>query len=197
MANEVTVKPRVYGGLKPAGSVGADEFAGHDHSKIWDDGGASDAIARDIKALAADQAKQGAHNYMTEAFGDTTAIRSELCFIVDSSNQHAAFAVFWKLTDTCIRGLAQANEAGDEEYLAAVGKHLQQLGDAFRKYAEPEPEPAPVARIAGRPVRPGQSRPAGASRPAPRPAGAQRGPAPVQGRSRAPRLAEEQSEDLD
>ena len=153
--------PKTYGGLQPSGSFGADEFAAHDHLKSWQDSGAGEALVNQvadnllslIPAYGAEQAKQAVLEYMTHAYADITAIKGELCLAVDSSNDAATFGVFWKLTDLLTKAIVEAEHAGDQLILQAIGAHLEKLNRTFRP---------PVAAV-GRPsrtLRPGNIKPA-------------------------------------
>ena len=171
MANDLaTTQPRAYGGLKPSATIGADEFAAHDHGKAWDDGGASQGIAEDVKAYGAEQAKQAVMDYLSNAFADISVVNGKLCFMIDSSNNEANFAVLWKLEDVIQKAMVEAENAGDAAMLEAIGGFLGQLSHTFRP---------PVTAAAGRPgrtVREGGARPgAGAGAGAVRSGGARRG----------------------
>lgn len=167
MANDVAATSKHYGGLKPAGTVGADEFAAHDHTKAWADNGASQAmvesIANDIlslhpeiRAYGAQQAKEAVMDYASNSFGDICVVEGRLCFLLDVSNNAASFGVFWKLEDLLQKTIAEAENAGDEATLKAIGTFLTQLQNTFR------PPVAAIQPQAARALRPGNTKqPAG------------------------------------
>ena len=164
MANDLTpTGPKTYGGLKPSGTLGADEFAQHDASKAWDDQGAAEALqlslVPEVAAYGAEQARQAVLDYTSNAFGDVSAIHNELVFLLDFSNDKASYATFYKLTDMIKKAIVEATHAGDEAMLVAIGKHIEELNRTFR------PPIADTARAVTRSLRPGATRDA-ASRPA-------------------------------
>ena len=157
MANELSVAgPKAYGGLKPSCTIGAEDFASHDGTKSWGDDGAAEtmmvALAPEVRAYGAEQAKQAVLDYTQNAYADVTVINGELCFLLDVSNDTVPYAVGWKLKDLLQKAMAEAENAADETTLRAIGGFVEQLSATFRAPAAPAP------RI-GRPVRPGAVKP--------------------------------------
>lgn len=163
MSNDlVKTGPSTYGGLKPTADLGAETFAEHDHRKAWDDGGAAEAVLATLAPAVADygaeQAKQALLEYGRNAFADTAAINGEIAVMIDLSNNEAAFAPYYNLLPLLQKSLQEAENSGDEAYLRAFGKMLDQLNHTFR--------PPARAVQSARPVRQGGTRPTGAVRPA-------------------------------
>lgn len=184
MPNEVgPVGSKAYGGLQPSCTIGADDFAAHDGTKSWGDDGAAEtmmmALAPEVRAYGAEQAKQAVLDYTQSAYGDVTGINEAICFLLDVSNDVVPYAVGWNLENSFVKAIAEAALArdgdllrlmakflcvvalkliaeaenmGDAGTLRAIGGLIEQLNATFRA---PASAPSRVAR----PVRPGALKP--------------------------------------
>lgn len=163
MANDLSpVGPKTYGGLKPSCTIGADDFAAHDATKAWEDDGAAEtmmvALAPEVRAYGAEQAKQAVLDYTQSAYMDVTVINGEVVALLDVSNNVVPYAVGWKLKDLLQKAVAEAENSADEVTLRAIGGLIEQLQATFR------PPAAAAPRIAARPVRSGNLKPPVAGR---------------------------------
>ncbi len=171
MANDLaTIAPGRFGGLLPASTDGAEEFASHDPTKTWSDGGASDAIANamadvvagygaEIAKLVGEQVRQALLEYATSAHMDLRPVDGTVVASIDMSNNEAPLGTNYRLIDHFKKAIAEAESAGNDEMLAAIGGFHEELGQSFRPVSVAVPRPG----VPARPVRGGK--PGAAGRP--------------------------------
>jgi hypothetical protein len=166
MANDlVAIGPKQYGGLQPTADLGGDTFVNHDHGQVWDDEGGTDAllaaIRPDVAALAAEQAKRAVLAYGSNAYADLAVIKGKVVFMLDMSNNEAAFAPYWDALQLMLGAVQQAEQAGDQVFLKAFGEMLDQLVHLFRPPVAVAPPPRQRQARGAAPsgmVRPGAAR---------------------------------------
>jgi hypothetical protein len=136
MANDLTVPdPFAYAGREPSAVVGLQEFADHDPTQAWDDGGAAHGLVADlgeaVKRYGADQVKIAILEYLAKATAHLTAIHRELCFAVDASNNAVQFAPVWQLRPMALEAAKQARKDGDAAMHDALSRCAVDLAQAL------------------------------------------------------------------
>ncbi len=164
----------LYGGLKPALVLGQEEFAKHDATKTWDDGGVAvelaadvlrnyddaitealehirrqgdelrDSLANDFHSYGAHQVRDAVVDYLGSSEFFLTLYEGELYIVIDGSNDQATFQPLIKLDQLLMRAKLQAQQQGDVTFLARMADLVSALPRIAAHLAE-NPEPAPAA----------------------------------------------------
>lgn len=163
-----------FGGLKPTAVIGREQFANHDASTTWDDGGIATELAVDAvrtaevqmakivagiqQALDSDLAAYGAHqvrdavvDYVSNGYLEIAIVNGRLSVCFDASNDAAQFRACWDLGLLLRRAGAEAASAGDAEIHDALASLHDALpsGMVRRAAIEPPVALAPKARTKG------------------------------------------------
>lgn len=151
-----------YGGLKPVGTLGEDDFRNHDASASWDDEEADQLTVQLEEALAglidsvkrhgANQARDAVVEYASGAIIDIAIIDGRAAIVVDMSNNEAQLRPYWFLDEVLASAAQQAIESDDRDLIGGLFETCQRAALMLEAVPGPEtgPEPEPVRRPAGR-----------------------------------------------
>lgn len=136
-----------YGGVKPLRVIGREQFARHDATATWDDGGvaielAVDAVRQaedqinnfvegikqnlqqrfqeDLAAYGAHQVRDGVVDYVSNGYIEIGIVDGKLCVCFDASNDKAKMHAAWDLDMLLRRAANEASNKGDRETYAAI-----------------------------------------------------------------------------
>jgi hypothetical protein len=149
-----------YGGLKPTGVIGGEQFQTHDASATWNDGGRAAQLAAELtaalKTYGAEQARDAVLDYASDAWADGAMIDGKVAIVVDQSNEAAQFRVHWDLETLLKTIINDALDKGGNDIIEDIHRVCESTALMLNTMMQPEPEPAPppmpqrAGRIAGR-----------------------------------------------
>ncbi len=139
-----------YGGLKPTAVIGQKQFASHDATSTWEDGGVAVELAADAMRQAEDEitravesirqrfqedlAIYGAHqvrdavvDYVSNGYLDVSLVNDKLCVCFDASNDKAQLVAAWDLSLLLRRAANEAMNKGDSEVYEAIANLVDAL----------------------------------------------------------------------
>lgn len=141
-----------YGGMKPAGTIGAGEFKGHNAAATWDDGGRADQLIGQItdalegfRSYGAEQARNAVLDYVSECYADMALIEGQASIVIDASNDEAQFRAYWRLGDLLNKVVQDALDSGAHDLIEEVHGVCSRMALMLDTMGqEVEPDPAPV-----------------------------------------------------